>query len=1178
MSDASTPGPTPTGYQRSAGGGFMWLPPSAEHLSRLLPQYEVEFLLGRGGMGAVYKGRQKSLNRLVAIKILPPQMEGEDASYLERFKNEAQVMAKFIHPGIVAIHDFGETAEGQLYIVMEYVDGSDVSRMIATQGRLPPEHALAIAAHVCDALGYAHSHGVIHRDIKPANILINREGAVKVADFGLAKIDEPGASGLTKTGMAMGTPDYIAPEALVFGSQVDARADLYAVGVMLYHMLTGEVPRGAFDLPSHRVGIDPRFDAIILKAMKMDREERYQSSGAIRHDLDAILTLPLVRSADAPVRQQQSSPQGTETQTADEGIRAPLDPSSTRPRNSKSKATMIALASTAAVLATGAFMVLKPSSAPSRATAAGATAVGRADESGVTATAPQDAAAPKWSAPAKPRRESSVRSDEPSNTTAQGTVRTTIQAAPPAKPILVAQTNTKPKLAPDTQLGQSAPAAPSPARKPDPTKWVKLDPKVDFWSNKGVAQKGDAWVIGGSRLRSKRTASDCAIRARLEGPDGLAQGVALRISDAGFYQLEIKGKDVLLLRVNTTTAPFKYDHLKRFEGAVANIPAEGVVLGFSAIGDELKAWLGEKELGSFIDSTYKDGNFGCVAAEAVTFRDIEYQILDDTTSPAAVVAQASAAPAPPAAPPAVTLPPELTTLQQQYDKLLLERVTGIYDADVAKLNAGYLAGLDRAAAAAQSAGQLDTVLALTAEKKLLEAKQPVPATDDAKTPEALKNLRTIYRTSLAKLDEQRTANHTALLTPYTTRLKQVEADLTKAGRIPDAVAVKTYRESLGTIPVPSAPAAAAATAPAAAVPMKETPAPTASKTNEPPKNIKGDDRKAAEWVLSNWSKSSLWVDEKHISKLEELPKGKISVNHISIDARFCKNGTPAAADFQVLAGLSKLRYLQLSGFDLKDDDLAFIRTLPGLTELLLYRLNLSDAFIPHLTGLRGLSRLDINECPSFTGSTLDQLAALPQLSSIRTWKCPVTDAAVPGIAKLSKIEALNLEATRITDACLPAIHGMKQIRRLSINSTKITPAGLAATPMPHIEFLGVNKLSGRPLREIAPVIAPAFPNVFVVQISYEVEAAEDIAALAHFKKLKGLDVYGSVANAAWAGLAELRDLAGMTYDWASPLPDEALPVLAGLKKLKRLTLRGGIPSDAALAAFKKQRPDVKVEQ
>jgi serine/threonine protein kinase len=115
--------PTPTGYQRSAGGGFKWLPPSAEHLSKLLPQYEVECLLGRGGMGAVYKGRQRSLNRPVAIKILPQGLEDEDASYTERFKNEAQIHGEVLsHPGIVAVHDFGETAEGQLYIVMEFVE------------------------------------------------------------------------------------------------------------------------------------------------------------------------------------------------------------------------------------------------------------------------------------------------------------------------------------------------------------------------------------------------------------------------------------------------------------------------------------------------------------------------------------------------------------------------------------------------------------------------------------------------------------------------------------------------------------------------------------------------------------------------------------------------------------------------------------------------------------------------------------------------------------------------------------------------------------------------------------------------------------------------------------------------------------------------------------------------
>lgn len=178
--------------------------PSAEQLATLLPLYEIECLLGRGGMGAVFKGRQKSLNRPVAIKILPPEVADSDDSSAERFRNEAQVLAKFVHSGIVAIYDFGRTSEGQFYIVMEFVDGTDVAQMISSQRRLPPEHALIIAMHVCEALIYAHKNGVVHRDIKPANILINQEGSVKVADFGLAKLDEPGTTGLTKTGMAMG--------------------------------------------------------------------------------------------------------------------------------------------------------------------------------------------------------------------------------------------------------------------------------------------------------------------------------------------------------------------------------------------------------------------------------------------------------------------------------------------------------------------------------------------------------------------------------------------------------------------------------------------------------------------------------------------------------------------------------------------------------------------------------------------------------------------------------------------------------------------------------------------------------------------------------------------------------------------------------------------------------------
>jgi formylglycine-generating enzyme required for sulfatase activity/serine/threonine protein kinase len=275
-----------------------WEPPSAEELGRLLPQYRIERLLGRGGMGAVYQGRQVALDRLVAIKILSNDLEEADASFAERFKNEARAMAKLSHPGIVTVHDFGETANGLLYIVMEFVEGTDVARMIAAQGRLHSEHAMAITAHVCDALAYAHERGIIHRDIKPANIMVGYDGVVKVADFGLAKVSASGGEtlGLTQSGMAMGTLHFMAPEALMLGSAVDQRADIYAVGVMLYQMLTGKLPHGMFELPSIQVkGLDPRYDGIIARAMREDRELRYQNAREMRHDLDGILTQPVQR-------------------------------------------------------------------------------------------------------------------------------------------------------------------------------------------------------------------------------------------------------------------------------------------------------------------------------------------------------------------------------------------------------------------------------------------------------------------------------------------------------------------------------------------------------------------------------------------------------------------------------------------------------------------------------------------------------------------------------------------------------------------------------------------------------------------------------------------------------------------------------------------------------------------
>jgi serine/threonine protein kinase len=254
-----------------------WEPPSPEELHAMLPQYEITAILGRGGMGAVYKGRQTKLNRDVAIKLLPETLvQGEDEmNFAVRFEREAQAMANLDHPAIVSVYDFGETEAGQCYFVMEFVDGMDIHQYLrANDGRLLQEHAIAITSHVLDALDYAHSRGIVHRDIKPANVLLNQDGRVKIADFGLAKKMEDGTSdlpALTMSNVALGTPDFVAPESLDGSRTPDHRADLYAVGVMLYQMLTGSLPRGQFKTPSElRPEVDFRLDEIVNRAMQPD--------------------------------------------------------------------------------------------------------------------------------------------------------------------------------------------------------------------------------------------------------------------------------------------------------------------------------------------------------------------------------------------------------------------------------------------------------------------------------------------------------------------------------------------------------------------------------------------------------------------------------------------------------------------------------------------------------------------------------------------------------------------------------------------------------------------------------------------------------------------------------------------------------------------------------------------
>jgi uncharacterized protein YndB with AHSA1/START domain/tRNA A-37 threonylcarbamoyl transferase component Bud32 len=279
------------------------VPPSPEELTARLPNLEVIEVLGHGGMGVVYKGRQPFLDRHVAIKLIRPDF-GDDEDAQRRFVHEARALAKLTHPYIVSVFDCGKAGD-LYYLVMEYVAGTSLRRLIAEKA-VSERDVLDFLPQIGEALQHAHENGIVHRDVKPENILVDQRKRVRLVDFGLARwLERAGQRGPDESRVA-GTWGYMAPEQLSTPESVDHRADIFSTGVVCYEMLTGEIPRDERQPPSAKAGADPRFDPIVLRALELDRERRYQHMREMNGDVIGLTRTPestirLTKTIPAPV-------------------------------------------------------------------------------------------------------------------------------------------------------------------------------------------------------------------------------------------------------------------------------------------------------------------------------------------------------------------------------------------------------------------------------------------------------------------------------------------------------------------------------------------------------------------------------------------------------------------------------------------------------------------------------------------------------------------------------------------------------------------------------------------------------------------------------------------------------------------------------------------------------------
>jgi len=448
-----------------------------------LGKYEIRGTLGRGAMGTVYDGWDPLIARRVAIKTVPLLHDGDDAEAeekLARFRREAQAAGRLQHPNIVGVYDYGETAEFA-YLVMEFVDGRTLKSVLDKNERFAIPELTRVMEELLDALQYSHAHGVVHRDVKPANMILARNGQVKVADFGIARIE---SSSMTQVGTVLGTPAYMSPEQLI-GQPVDARSDIYSAGVVLYQLLTGDRPyHGSMTVILHKalntdvvppsrlsVTVPEAFDAVVARAMAKRPQERYAAAAefaaAIHEAALAPEAVPAAADPDATLVSAKAAPIPTP---------APMPPAAppAQPARRSSRAPLLAAVAVAvlALIGGGAWYFTRPGPAvePGVVTARATSGQPVARATAAAAAIPSAASGPSSAVPPAPP------TGEPPRPMPQRAP--TAAPAPPAPAPAIVASPSRPSPAPEPAPATPAPALATPPPTSEPQQVAVLSPPV----------------------------------------------------------------------------------------------------------------------------------------------------------------------------------------------------------------------------------------------------------------------------------------------------------------------------------------------------------------------------------------------------------------------------------------------------------------------------------------------------------------------------------------------------------------------------------------------------------------------------------------------------------------------------------------------------------------------------